>query len=150
MKTLSASILLFALVLSGCGGTSGSATTPATPTAPTPPQVQIANDVNALAQALDTAITALRSARDQGKLSAGDVLTAEKVAGAIAVTGKAINAELRTPDDWPTQKGKIAGILKIASLQNATANLPPVAAATLVTAVTVYNSIASSVGGPTI
>ena len=133
------------LALAGC-----TPTTPGTPTAPTPPQVKVANDVNALAQSLDAAITALRAARDQGKLSAADVLNAEKVASAIAITGKQLNAELRAPDDWPTMKGKLLAIVKTAALQNATANLPPLAAAALATAIATYNAIASAVGGPTI
>jgi hypothetical protein len=134
------------LFIAGCAPKS-STSTPATPT---PPQVQIANYVNTLAQSLDSAITGLRAARDQGKLTPADVQSAEKVAAAIAIAGKQVDAELRAPDDWPTMKAKILVIVKSAALQNATANLPPLAAAALATAVTTYNAIASTVGGPTI
>lgn len=139
-------LLIFALVLSGCAKSTG----PNPPSPPTPPQVQIANDVNTLAQSLDTAITGLRAARDQGKISAADVATAEKVARPIAVTVKQINAELRTADDWPTMKAKLLAILKAAAIQNAAANLPESARATLAAVLTVYNAIAFTIGAPTI
>src|SRR6266852_808731 len=112
-RVLASFVLFVALVLSGCAAKTSS--TPPNPPAPTPPQIQIANDVNALAQALDAAITGLRAARDQGKLNATDVLNAEKVAGQIAATGKQINAELRTADTWGVQKAAIVAILKNAS-----------------------------------
>ena len=140
--------LIALLILSGCAAQNASTSTPPSP--PTPPQVQIASDVNTLAQSLNAALTTLRAARDQGKLSAADVATAEKVAGIIASTGKSIDAELRTTDDWPTMKSKLLAIVKSAALQNALKSLPPTAAAALATAAAAYNAIASTVGGPTI
>ena len=118
-------LLCAALVLSGCAATSASS--PATPPAPTPPQIQVANAVNALAQTLDAAITALQTARNNGQISAADVANAEKVAAIIATTGKAVNAELRSADDWPTQKTKIFTMITPAGSkeQSETCRRPP-------------------------
>lgn len=141
-------LLCAALVLAGCAA--NSAQSPATPPAPTPPQITVANAVNALAQTLDAAVTALQAARTSGQVSAADVANAEKVAAIIATTGKAVNAELRSADDWATQKGKILQIVTAAGLQGALANVPPAAAAILSASVGVFNQISANVGGPTI
>ena len=137
----------FMLALVSCTPTNNA---PQTPAAPTPPQVRAANDVNALAQALDAAITALRSARDSGKLSAGDVANAEKVAAIIATAGKQIDAELRSSDSWDVQKQSILKTVSSASLKNTLAALPSGAAQYLSAAVALFNSISQTVGGPTL
>ena len=137
-----------ALALAGCGATS--ATSPATPAAPTPPQITVANAVNALAQTLDAAITGLQSARQSGKISAADLTAAEKVAAIIATAGKAINAELRSADDWPTQKGKILQIVTSSGITGALANVPPAACAVLQAGVALFNQVSQTVGGPAI
>lgn len=142
-----AALLLCAvLVLSGCAASNASS--PATPPAPTPPQISIANAVNALAQTLDAAITALQTARTNGQISAGDVANAEKVAAIIATTGKAVNAELRSADDWPTQKAKILGIVTAAGLQGTLKTLPSGAATILAASVALFDQISVGVGGP--
>lgn len=121
-----------------------------TPPSPTPPQIKLAQDVNVLAQSLDTAMTALRAARDAGKVSSADVLNADKVSVIIAQTGKQINAELRTGDDWPTMRGKVLKIITSAGMAAATGNLPPNVAGYIAVAVSAFNAISASVGGPLI
>lgn len=131
------------LLISGCASTQA----PSAPAAPTPPQVTAANAVNALAQSLDAAITGLRAARDQGKLDAGTVANAEKVAAIIATAGKQIDAELRSSDPWATQKTTILKIVANSGLQGAYANIPATAQGYLAAAVALFNQISSAVGG---
>lgn len=147
-RAAAALLLCAALVLSGCAATG--AQNPATPPAPTPPQISVANAVNALAQTLDAAITALQTARSNGQISAADVANAEKVAAIIATTGKAVNAELRSADDWKTQKTKIIGIVTAAGLKGSLKNLPPTAATILAASVALFDQISAGVGGPQI
>ncbi len=148
MRSLCISSLLLALVLTGCAPQT--ATTPTTPTAPTPPAVKVAQDVNLLAQSLDTALTGLMAARDQGKIPAADVAIAQKAAAAIAITGKQLNAELRTSDDWTVMVVKLRDILKTAAIAAVNANVPTSARSYLAAVITIYNSIAAGVGGQTI
>lgn len=147
-RPFAALLVLAALLSSGCA--SSSAQNPATPPAPTPPQIQVANAVNALAQTLDAAITALQTARNNGQIPAADVATAEKVAAIIATTGKQVNAELRSADDWPTQKARILQIVSATSLKSTLANVPQTAAALLAASVGLFNQISAGVGGPTL
>ena len=136
------------LTLSGCAASSTQ--NPVTPPAPTPPQITVANAVNALAQTLDAAVTALQAARTNGKISAADVAAAEKVAAIIATAGKSINAELRSVDTWEVQKLKILQIVTSSGITGALANVPPAACAILTAGVALFNPIAQTVGGPVI
>jgi hypothetical protein len=137
------------VLLVGCA-VNGPATTPATPTAPTPPQITVANAVNALAQAVDGAVTAAIAARDQGKCSQVDLNAIEAFAAVLANTGKRVDAELRSADDWPTQKVKIVQLVSAAGLSTLKAKISPGAQILVVSLVTIADQISSAVGGPTI
>jgi hypothetical protein len=106
--------------------------------------------VNALAQAVDGAVTSAIAARDAGKVDQADVVAIESFATAIANTGKKINAELRSPDDWATQKIKILQIVSGAGLGTLKAHISPAAQLTVSALVVIVNEISSAVGGPTI
>ena len=141
--------LMACLVLTGCASTSTTPTT-TTPVAPTPPQITVANAVNALAQAVDGAVTSAIAARDAGKVDQADVAAIESFAAAIATAGKQVNAELRSPDTWAVQRGKILQIVSGASLGTLKAHISPAAQVTVSTLVIVVNQILTAVGGPTI
>ena len=142
-------LLVVALVSLGCPPT----TTPTTPPAPvvsTPPQITVANAVNALAQAVDGAVTSSIAARDAGKVSQADLTAIEGFCTVIATTGKRVNVELRSADDWPTQRGKILTIVSGAGLGTLKSHISPGAQILVTSLVTLANQISSAVGGVTI
>ena len=140
-------LLMACIVLTGCPGSTPSTSTPASPT---PPQITVANSVNALAQAVDGAVTSAIAARDAGKMDPADVVTVETFAKAVALWGKQVDAELRSADDWPTQRTKLVVLSSQASLATVKAHVSPAAQVTISTLVIVVNQILSAVGGPTI
>jgi cell division FtsZ-interacting protein ZapD len=117
---------------------------------PTPAPIQMADSVNALAQTVDAATTGLISARDAGKLSQEDLAIAFRVIGAISITGKQINAELRSIDTWELQKAKILQIIVDSGLAELSKELSPNARAIMLACLTLYNSISTGFGGPTL
>lgn len=117
---------------------------------PTPAPIQVANSMNALAQTVDAATTALISARDAGKISQTDVTIAFKVITAIATTGKQVDSELRTTEGWEVQKPKILKIIASSGLAEISKQLPPNARIIMAAVLTTFNTISSSVGGPTL
>jgi hypothetical protein len=146
-------VLLPLMVLSpGCAANSaGSASTTATPpAAPTPPQITVANAVNALAQAVDGAVTSAIAARDVGKASPADVQSIEAFASAIATTGKQIDAELRSTDAWPSQKTKILQAVTSSSLTTLKGRISPSSQIFVSSLLVLVNQISSAVGGPVI
>ena len=140
-------LLMACLVLTGCPSSTPSVTTP---TAPTPPQITVANSVNALAQAVDGAVSAAIAARDAGKVDQADCLAIESFAAAVATAGKQVDAELRSPDDWATQKTKILTLVSKAGLGTLKAHISPAAQLTVSSLVVVVNEILHAVGGPTL
>lgn len=140
-------ILLAGLVLTGCPASTPSTSTPA---APTPPQITVANAVNALAQAVDGAVTSAIAARDAGKVDQADVTAIESFCSVIATTGKQVDAELRSADTWATQRTKILATVSSASLGTLKAHISPAAQVTVSALVIAVNQILSAVGGPTI
>lgn len=140
-------VLLLAafLALASCAGT---APNTAAPTAPTPPQVSVAQAVNALAQAVDGTVTTAIAARDQGKVSQSDLNAIENVCKAIALWGKAANAELRSADDWPTQKARIAQSAAVSGIAALKGQISPTAQALITTLLIVANQITGAIGGP--
>jgi hypothetical protein len=111
----------------------------------TPPQIQVANSVNLLAQSLNAATTMLIAARDNGKLSQVDLNSAFSVFTILSVTGKQINAELRSTDSWDIQKGNILRV--ITGLTAVTSKLPPNAKAIIQVSLAFFNEISLGVGG---
>lgn len=128
----------------GCAKT----TTVGTPAAVTPPQITVANAVNALAQAVDGAVTAAIAARDAGKVDQSDVAAIESYCKTIALTGKAVNAELRSPDTWEVQRVKILQIVAGSGLGTLKAHISPAGQLLVSSLVVLVNEISSSVGGP--
>ena len=140
-------LLLACLLLTACPSTTPTTTTPA---APTPPQITVANAVNALAQAVDGAVTTAMAARDAGKMDQADVTAVEAFASAIAGAGKQVDAELRSTDAWATQRTKILVMVSNSSLATLKAHISPAAQVTVSTLVIVVNQTLSAVGGPTL
>ena len=140
-------LLMACIVLTGCPASTPSTSTPA---APTPPQITVANSVNALAQAVDGAVTAAIAARDAGKVDQADVTAIESFAAVIATTGKQVDAELRSADDWATQRTKILVMVSNASLGTLKAHISPGAQVLVSSLVALVNQILTAVGGPTI
>ena len=140
-------LLMACIVLTGCPASTPSTSTPA---APTPPQLVVANSVNALAQAVDGAVTSAIAARDAGKVDQADVTAIESFCSVIATTGKQVDAELRSADTWAVQRVKILTLTSQASLGTLKAHISPAAQVTVSALVVVVNQILSAVGGPTI
>ena len=134
-------LIVCALLITGCPPTTG-------PT--TPPPIQVANSINTLAQSLNAATSGLIAARDAGELSQADLTAAFNVITPIANAGKLINNELRSSDTWEIQKVKILGIVTGSGAAEAARHLPPNARAIMVAAITLFNSISTAVGGPSI
>jgi hypothetical protein len=104
--------------------------------------------VNALAQAVDGAVTSAIAARDAGKVDQSDVVAIEAYCKVVAVTGKSVNAELRSPDAWEVQRVKILQIVSSAGLGTLKAHIPPGAQLLVSSLVVLVNQISSAVGGP--
>jgi len=141
-------ILMVGLVcLTGCPASTPTTTTPV---AVTPPQITVANAVNSLAQAVDGAVTTAIAARDAGKVDQSDVAAIEVFCKAVATTGKQVDAELRSTDDWATQKVKILTLASKSGLATLKAHISPAAQVTVSAVVIIVNQILAAVGGPTI
>lgn len=115
-----------------------------------PVPVQVSNDINVLATTTDAAITALIAAQQAGKISQSDLNIANQIATTIAVTGKAINSELRSADDWTVQKSKIIQLITNAGVGALNTKLSPNAQLILAASLTAFNQISAAVGGPVI
>lgn len=149
-KTIALPFLCALLVLwAACAGQNTTTGTGAG-APPTPPQIVVANSVNALAQAVDGAITAAITARDQGKVSQADLTAIEAYCKVVAVTGKSIDAELRSTDAWAVQKTKIVQLMTSAGLTTLKGHISPTAQALVTTLVVIANQISVAVGGPAI
>jgi hypothetical protein len=145
-RSLIALLALSTLLFVSCAKNSN----PDVPTAPTPPQIKVSSAALALAESLDATTTGLIAARDQGKISQADLAIAYHVITVVATTGKDINAVLRSPDDWATQKRTIYQIIVTAGIQGTVKKLPPNAAIILQASLALFNEISAGVGGPTI
>ena len=146
MKTRTKTYLVFALVLLtwiGCAAKNPTG-------ARTPENVQVANLSKTLADALRTGNKTIMQLRDSGKIQQAEVVKLQNYMVVAAKCGKATNAELISPDDWPTQKTKIIQIWTNAGLSNAMASLSPEAGVALQTTVMVVNQIMEALGGPAI
>ena len=141
-------LLAAAVLLCGCPPTTPTSTPVAV--VATPPQITVANAVNALAQAVDGAVTSSIAARDAGKVSQADLTAIEGFCSVIATTGKQINVELRSTDAWPDQKIKILTIVSSAGLGTLKAHISPGAGVMVVSLVEIANQISTAVGGPII
>ena len=140
-------LLMACIVLTGCPASTPSTSTPASPT---PPQITVANSVNALAQAVDGAVSSAIAARDAGKVDQSDVTAIESFCSVIATTGKQVDAELRSADTWATQKTKILTLVSQAGLGTLKAHISPTGQLLISSLVVLVNQISTSVGGPTI
>ncbi len=85
-----------------------------------------------------------------GQLSADTAATANKIINQVAVTAKQINTELVTADDWPTMKSKIVKIITSSGVTAALTNVPANIRSYLASAITLFNTVSASLGGPTV
>jgi hypothetical protein len=106
--------------------------------------------VNALAQAVDGAVTSAIAARDAGKVDQADVVAIESFCKVIATTGKQVDAELRSADTWEVQRVKILALVSQSSLGTLKAHISPGAQVLVSSLVVLVNQISTNVGGPTI
>lgn len=132
------------LVMAGCS----TQTPTSTANPPVPPQVAAAQAINALAQAIDGAVHAAITARDQGKCSQQDLSAIESFAGAFATAGKQADAELRSTDPWATQRTKIVATFTAAGLAKLRASVSPSAQILITSLVTLGDQISQAIGGP--
>lgn len=119
----------------------------AIPATPIPPQVIVAKSVNLLAQSLAAASSAIIAARDQGVLSPADTRAAQNVIVALATTGKRVDAVLRSPDPWETQRITILVLVLSSGVQEGLRRLPVPAVSILSASVALYQQISGAVGG---
>ena len=136
-------LVLALCLMSGCAGTNVG-------TPPTPPQITAASAVNALAQAVDGAVTSAIAARDQGKVTVEDTAAIEAFGKALALSGKQIDAELRSADTWSVQKVAIIKLMADAGLSQLKTRISPGAQALVVSLVVIANQISSAAGGPSL
>jgi PBP1b-binding outer membrane lipoprotein LpoB len=134
-------LLVLALLLVGCATRNPN-------TVPTPAPVQVASAINDLAQVTNAAAVALRSALNQGKMSQADFDISAKVVIAVATTGKALNAELRSDDAWDIQKIKMRQIALASGLAELSKQLPSTAMVIVATCLNTFNAVSATVGGP--
>jgi PBP1b-binding outer membrane lipoprotein LpoB len=134
---------VLALLLVGCAAQNPTAV-------PTPAPIQVASDINKIAQSVDAATTAIIAARDQGKMSQADANIGLRVAIVIATTDKQLNAELRSTDSWDTQKIRMRQIVTAAGLAEISKQLPPTARQLLQACLNLFNTLSAGFGGPII
>lgn len=137
------SLLLFAFV--ACQKN----TAPGVPP-PTPANVQMAGLSKALADGIVVASKTVISLRDSGKITQAETVTVQNYILVAANAGKAMNAELVSTDDWPTQRNKIIQLWTATGLTAAKAQLSTTAGLVLDTVISVVNQIMTAIGGPTI
>ena len=79
-----------------------------------------------------------------------DVAAIESYCKVIALTGKAVNAELRSLDTWEVQRVKILQIVSASGLGTLKAHISPAGQVIVSSLVIIVNQILTAVGGPTI
>lgn len=102
----------------------------------------------ALGHAVGGALDGLKACEQQSKCSAADVVAGEQVIQAIAMTGKAIDAELVSPETWATQKQKILGLVAGSSVGQLKARVSPSTQLLITAVVTLFDNVSLAVGGP--
>ena len=147
-RKLTLCVIALALVcLTGCPASTPSTSTPA---APTPPQITVANAVNALVSGVDGVVNSAIAARNAGKMDPSDVAAIESYCKVVLLTAKQVDADLRSPDPWASQKVKILTLVSQAGLGTLKAHISPAAQVTVSTVVIIVNKILAAVGGPTL
>lgn len=132
--------LAIALALVGCG----------TPTANTPPpvqnspQTQTLNIDKTLADAINGAVKASITLRNQGKMSAANVTLIENWAKSAVILDDQIAAELGSADTWAVQKTKILAMLPQFKVPTVS-GLDPTIQADLAAITTIISQIQSQV-----
>lgn len=141
---LSVLLSLSLLAFVSCASQS-TVTPPATPT-----NIQMATLSKALADGASTASKTVIALRDGGKITQAETVTVQNYILVALSTDKAMNAELVSSDDWPTQRAKIIQLWAASGLTAAKANLSTTAGLVLDTIISVVNQIMATIGGPTI
>ena len=140
-------ILLAAILFVGCA----TSTTPGSPPIPpTPPQVTVANINNLFSVLVDGTAHTAAAARDAGKLSQSDVTAIDAFLIPAAHFGLDLDAELKSPDPWATQKTVIVQKLTAYGLGQLKGHVSPTALAIINGVLVAINQISTAVGGPTI
>jgi outer membrane murein-binding lipoprotein Lpp len=133
--------VILVLLLAGCAAQNHN-------TVPTPAPIQVASDINKLAQVTNAAATSLRAALNQGKISQAEFNIAARVGIAISATGKKLNADLRSTDTWDVQKVKMRNDVIASGLAEIAKQLSPTARTIMAVCLSTFNAISTAVGGP--
>lgn len=116
----------------------------------TPANIQMAQLSKTLADAESTASKTLIALRDNSKITQSETQMVQNYILVAATTGKAMDAELVSADDWPTQKSKIVQMWVASGIGQAKASLSPTAGLVLDSILSVINQIMTAIGGPAI
>lgn len=148
LKRTALNLLLVIGLVIGLGVGCHKSTTVSTPAVPA--NVQVAGFSRTLADGISTSSRTLAALRDNGKVTEAETLIVQNYILTTARTGKAMDAELLSSDDWPTQRAKIVQLWVATGLSNAKSNLSTTAGLVLDTILSVVNQILAAVGGPAI
>ena len=143
LHALTISVLLIAFV--ACQKNAASSSPPSTPS-----NVQMATLSKTLADACATASSTVISLRNNGKITEAETRTVQNYIVLAVNTDKAMNSELVSADDWPTQRSRIIQLWTAAGLSAAKANLSTTAGLVLDIIIVVVNQIMTAIGGPTV
>lgn len=108
------------LALAGC-----SASNSATPALPSSPQTQVAQIIQAVADADQAAVRTVIALRDQGKVSQADTNTLETWMAFVANTDKSIGLILAKNETWAQQKIEIYVLLGTVTAPGIASTLDP-------------------------
>ena len=149
--TITTTLLLAALILTGCAKT-----TTTTPSAPLPAQAVIAQAVKTFADENNSMVHAIIAARKAGSVAPADADSIESAGKLIATYGLQLDAELRSADPWCTtailtagcQQAKLLQILKNAGIGQLNAHISPGGQVFVAALLTAANSLSAALGGP--
>jgi hypothetical protein len=103
-----------------------------------------------IADAESTASKTLIALRENGKITQSETQVVQNYIVVAATTGKSMDAELVSADDWPTQKSKIIQMWVATGIGQAKSSLSPTAGLVLDSILSAVNQIMTAIGGPTI
>jgi hypothetical protein len=128
-------VLVLSLLLASC------APKTSTPAPPNSPQSTAALANNAVADADLTAVKAIISLRDQGKISQATTTTIENWLVLVAQTDKSIATILADPEPWAAQKVAIYTLLATVTAPAVATGIDPGAAAIIAQVQTLINQL---------
>jgi hypothetical protein len=134
-------VLLFALVLYGCGNPPATST----PAPPNSPQSTVALTVKTVADTTQAGVKTVIALRDQGKLSQANTTTIENWLGFVATTDKSISLIMANGQPWASQKADILKVLVTVTAPTLATNIDPGAQAIVAQIMTLVNQIRTQV-----